>query len=222
MNGNSHGRLITAVVVFIGLGFIAWAQTRDYFQQYPGGFTRAAYEITTEELENPIQIQWQVEALDGDELRVITTNEVIAPREAFQLGVANGVAQAQLIIQDQAVQALLENRTSLQPNMSFILPGGARFTTTNREMISGVSALCGLLTDPEKPDRRTLLAISEESTLPFPPWIRLEKLRSSTGAETTPLRFCRSLAPLLSSAPSSGQAFVATFELVLTEFERRE
>ncbi len=221
MNRTVRWPTLVMVVAFTGLGLIAWAQTRDYFQQYPGGFTHAAYEITTEELANPIIIQWQVEALEGDELRVITTNEVIAPREAFQLGVANGVAQTQLIIQDQAVQALLENRKSLQPNASFILPGGARFTTTDREAIAGVPALCGLLTDPEKPDRRTLLAIAEESTLPFPPWIRLERLRSS-GRASEPLRFCRSLVLLLQTASSPSQDFVATFELALTEFERRD
>jgi len=177
----------------LGLGGLVVAQTPNYFQQYPGGYTRAVYEIVTEDLEDPIRLSWTVEPASEDRLKVTTTNEVIARRDQLETGVANGVAQAQLLLQDEAIQALLANRESLQPNTVFILSGGARFVTGARETIAGVSVICGLLTEPEKPDRRTFLAITEDPTVPFPPWMQLEEDNPSGGRPHT-LRVCTSLA----------------------------
>lgn len=194
------------------------AQTPDYFREYPGGSTRAVYEITTEELDDPIRLSWTVEPAPDDRLRVITTNEVVARRDQLETGVANGVAQAQLLLQDEAVQALLANRESLEPNTAFILSGGARFVTGARETIAGVPVVCGLLTDPQKPNRRTFLAITEDPTVPFPPWMQLEEDKPSGGRPHT-LRVCTSLA-LTALAP--GRRFVEVFRLQLLEFEHRE
>ena len=202
----------------VGLAWLAGAQTPNYFQQYPGGFTRAVYEITTEDLADPIRLSWTVEPAAEDRLKVTTTNEVIARRDQLETGVANGVAQAQLLLQDEIVQALLENRESLQPYTTFILSGGARFVTGAQETIAGVPVICGLLTDPEKPHRRTFLAITEDPTVPFPPWMQLEEDRP-TGGTPHSLRVCTSLA-LTALAP--GRRFVEIFRLQLVEFERRE
>ncbi len=209
-------------ILALGLGGLVAAQAPNYFQQYPGGYTRAVYEIVTEGLEDPIRLGWTVEpasASDSDDrLRVVTTNEVIARRDQLETGVANGVAQAQLLLQDEAIQALLANRESLEPHTVFLLSGGARFVTGARETIGGVPAICGLLTDPEKPDRRTFLAIAEDPTVPFPPWMQLEEEKPSGGRPHT-LSVCTSLA-LTALAP--GRRFVEVFRLQLVEFERRE
>lgn len=202
----------------LGVGGLVVAQTPNYFQQYPGGYTRAVYEILTEDLEDPIRLSWTVEPASEGRLKVTTTNEVIARRDQLETGVANGVAQAQLLLQDEAIQALLTNRESLEPNTVFILSGGARFVTGARETIAGVPVICGLLTDPEKPNRRTFLAITEDPTVPFPPWMQLEEDRPSGGRPHT-LSVCTSLA-LAALAP--GRRFVELFRLQLVEFERRE
>jgi hypothetical protein len=210
--------LQAGLLTVASLGLWALAQTRDYFQNYPGGFTRAVYEITTEELENPITLGFQVEPTTGDLLTVTTTNRVTARREELEIGVTSGVAQAQLILQDEAVRTLLENRRNLRPQTSFILPGGARFTSAERETVAGVTVLCGLLLRPDKPGQRTLLAITEDPTAPFPPWVQQEQERSSGGTPSS-LRVCTSLHPLIQ--PTS-RRFVVVFRLELTEFERRE
>ncbi|OGF55657.1 MAG: hypothetical protein A2Z21_01505 [Candidatus Fraserbacteria bacterium RBG_16_55_9] len=209
--------LQVAMATFIALGSWALAQTGDYFQNYPGGFTRAAYQITSEELENPLTLTFQIEPEAGGQFTVTTTNRVTARRENLEAGVTSGVAQAQLIIQDEAVQALLENKRNLRPQASFILPG-ARFTSADRETIAGISVLCGMLTRSEKPAQRIFLAITEDSTLPFPPWIQQEEERSSGGMISS-LRVCDSLAPL---AQQSEKRYAILFQLELLDYERRE
>ncbi len=194
------------------------AQTGDYFQTYPGGFTRAVYQIMTSDLRNPIVLSWQVEPASQEMLTVTTTNQVTARREDLPIGVTSGVAQAQLIIQDEAVRTLLENRKSLGPHLSFILPGGARFDTAARETIAGLSVLCGLLTDPKKPQRRTLLAITEDPTAPFPPFIQLEE-EKALGSQASSLELCTSLQPLMDR---DARRFGVLFQLKLIEFERRD
>ena len=144
----------TALLLVLSAGLWALAQTSDYFQNYPGGFTQAVYQISTEELENPIALSFQVELLAGDLLTVTTTNRVTARRKDLESGVSNGVAQAQLIIQDDAVRSLLENKRNLQPQTIYILPGGARFTSAERETIAGVSVLCGLLIKEDRSEER--------------------------------------------------------------------
>ena len=207
-----------ALLLVLSAGLWALAQTTDYFQNYPGGFTQAVYQISTEELENPIALSFQVEPLAGDLLSVTTTNRVTARREDLESGVSNGVAQAQLIIQDDAVRSLLENKRNLQPQTIYILPGGARFTSAERETIAGVSVLCGLLIKQDKPNQRILLAIAAEPTLPFPPWLQQEEERTSGGTASS-LQFCTSLRPL---AQILGRRFVVLFQLELTEFAHRD
>jgi hypothetical protein len=211
--------LVNAVLLLVAsVALWALAQTSDYFQNYPGGLTQASYQITTEQLESPIWLRFQVEPAPNNRLTVITTNQVTARREELEIGVSNGVAQAQLITQDEAIRSLLENKRNLQPQTTYILPGGAHFRSVERETIAGVSVLCGLLTKPDKPNQRTVLAISEEPTLPFPPAIQQEEQRSSGGTASS-LSFCESLRPLLNSA---GRRYVTLFQLMLTEFEHRE
>jgi hypothetical protein len=208
---------ISLLVTALGLGLWALAQSGDYFQNYPGGFTEAIYQITTEQLEDPIELSWQVEPASDDKLTVTTSSVVTARREELELGVINGVAQAQLIIQGEAVRALLENRGLLAPHTTFILPGGARFTAAARENIAGVPVLCGLLTEPDKPHQRTLLAITQNLAVPFPPFIQLEEERPG-GQITSSLEVCTSLLSLIQSTHS----YEVLFRLELTHFERRE
>lgn len=202
----------------MGVGFWVLAQTGDYFQNYPGGFTQATYEITTNELENPILLSFEIEPASADLFTVTSTNRVTARRVDLAMGVTSGVAQAQLLIQDEAVRALLENRKNLRPQTSFILPSGARFTSAERETIAGVSVLCGMLTKPDRPTQRIFLAITEDPTLPFPPWIEQQEERSS-GEPVGSFDVCASLLPL---AQQSGRSYAEVFELKLTQFAHRE
>ena len=209
--------IVTAAVLLSSVSIIS-AQTSDYFLSYPGGFTEAHYRITTSDLANPIELGWVIEPVGENELSVTTTNRVTAERNDLELGVLNGIAQAQLIIQSESVRALLENPRSLTPNSAFIVPGGAQFTTAERDTILGVEIICGVLTSQDDPDERTILGITEDPTLPFPPFIRLEETSTESG-EASALPVCQSLNPILNSNPNQ---FSESFTLQLTEFERRE
>jgi hypothetical protein len=211
-------QILILFIVILGAGAVLFAQTSDYFLQYPGGFTETFYQIKTSDLENPITLSWRIETTESDILHVTTTNEVIADRQELELGVLNGIAQAQLIIQDESVRALLENRSSLTPNSQFIVPGGARFTTASEELYLGVEMICGVLQSDEEPERRTILGITVDPTLPFPPLMQLDEIRTEVGLSDQ-AQFCTSLEPLLSS---SGVQFMTKFRLELTSFERSE
>ena len=214
MRRRSIGIALGVLVV----GLAAAAQTGDYFQSYPGGLTGVTYEIETAELDGPITLGWRVEPASGDQLTVVTTNRVTASRDALNTGVANGVAQAQLIIQqNEAVQALLENRGNLAPDQTFILPNGARFQAARRETIRGVSVICGLLTDPEADDERIMIGVAADPTLPFPPFIRQER-REDSGIGIDPLPVCESIKGVLGVSLAR---YSVPFQLLMTAYERQ-
>lgn len=213
MRGRSIGIALAVVVI----GLVAAAQTGDYFQSYPGGRTDITYEIETSELDGPITLGWRVEPASGDQLTVVTTNRVTASRNALNTGVANGVAQAQIIIQqNEAVQALLENSDNLAPNQTFILPNGARFRAAERETIQGVSAICGLLTESDAEGERLMLGVADDPTLPFPPFIRQEQ-REESGIGIDPLPVCESIKGVLGI---SLERYSVPFQLLMTAYER--
>ena len=204
-------------LLVLTVGIVAGAQTGDYFQSYPGGLTDVTYEIETAELDGPITLGWRVEPASGDRLTVVTTNRVTASRDALNTGVANGVAQAQIIIQqNEAVQALLENSGNLAPNQTFILPGGARFRAAERETIQGASVICGLLTEPDAEGKRLMLGVADDPSLPFPPFIRQEK-REESGIGIDPLPVCESIKGVLGI---SLERYSVPFQLLLTASER--
>lgn len=171
--------LILGLLVVIALwGVWITAQTSGYFQRYPGGATHAVYQIVDQKLSNPLRLGFDVRPAAGDQLTVTTTNEITASRAELDVGVFEGVAAAQLAVNDPAVQALLGQQ--LQLGVTYVLPGGARFSTEQRTTIAGVPVIQGTLTDPQKPDQRTRLAFAEGEatlTLPFPPLIKTEKLQ---------------------------------------------
>ncbi|MFB6287054.1 MAG: hypothetical protein ABEK03_10825 [Candidatus Bipolaricaulia bacterium] len=214
MRRRSMGIALAAVVV----GLAAFAQTGDYFENYPGGRTDVTYEIQSAELDGPISLGWRVEPASGDQFKVVTTNRVTASREALNTGVANGVAQVSNVIQNNdAVQALLENSGNLEPNETFFLPDGAQFQAAGRETIQGVSVICGLLTTSDTESERIMIGVSGDPTLPFPPFIRQEQ-RESSGIGIDPLPTCKSIKGVLGI---SLERYSVPFQLIMTSYERQ-
>lgn len=174
--------MILALLMVVALwGLWSSAQTSGYFQRYPGGTTHAVYQINYQKLTNPLLLSFDVKAAAGDQLTVTTANEITASRTELEGGVFEGVAAVQLAVNDPGVQALLGQQ--LQLGVTYVLPGGARFSTEQRTTIAGVPVIAGTLTDPQKPDQRTQLAFAEGDsalTLPFPPLIKTEKLQNGS------------------------------------------
>jgi hypothetical protein len=173
--------ILALLMLVVLLGLWSSAQTNGYFQRYPGGTTHAVYQISDQKLSNPLQLRFDVKPATGDQLTVTTANEITASRTELEGGVFEGVAAAQLAVNDPGVQALLGQQ--LQLGVTYVLPGGAHFTTEQRTTIAGVSVIEGTLTDPQKPDQRTELAFAEGDsglTLPFPPLIKTEKLQNGS------------------------------------------
>lgn len=183
--------LFTAMAVWGSL--LAWAQASGYFQSYPGGYSKSVFRITQEGLNTPIVLSLEVVPAPGDRLSVKTTNELLGTRAELETKIFEGIARTQLEVNSEAVLAL--RGQTLLPYTTYLLPGGARFVTSDRDKIAGVEVIRGVLTDPKKPNRRTLLALTTDKSLPFPPLLQVDEQR--------------------------GLFFVTTFKLELTEFSKQ-
>jgi hypothetical protein len=171
--------VLALFIVIASLGIWSTAQTSGFFQRYPGGTTHAVYQINDPKLTNPLKVGFDVQPASGDQLTVTTTNQITASRAELDGGVAEGVAAAQLAVNDPGVQALMGQQ--LQIGINYVLPNGTRFSADQRATIVGLSVIEGTLTDPQKPDQRTQLAFADGDaalTLPFPPLIQTQKLQN--------------------------------------------
>lgn len=166
--------LLTVLAVLLtSLG--TWAQSTGFFQNYPGGYSKSVFRITQEGLTNPIVLSLEVRSIDGDKLSVKTTNELLGTRKDLESKVFDGIVRTQLEVNSDAINAL-RNQTLL-PNTTYLLPGGAKFVSENKDTISGVEVIRGVLTDPKKQNRRTVLALSSDKSIPFPPLLQVDEQR---------------------------------------------
>ncbi len=169
-------RLITLMLLAVTcVGLWGWAQSTGFFQNYPGGYSKSVFRITQEGLTNPILLAMEVRAIDNERLSVKSTNELVGSRKDLESKIFDGIARTQLEVNSEAINAL-RNQTIL-PNTTYLLPGGAKFVSENRDTIAGVEVIRGTLTDPKKPNRRTLIALSTDKAIPFPPLLQVDELR---------------------------------------------
>jgi len=169
-----------AVVALIG-GGLAVAQIFG-LGDYPGGSLKVAYEITSEGSESPSTFAMEITP-EGDLFRVKTTSEALEKREDIELGLFGlffmGFSfqpEEEDVIDLTALQALDERE--VEPNKSYVLPGGTRLETGERSNIAGVDVVMGIFTDPDVPDQRAILALSDVTTrklLPFSPLLQVEE-----------------------------------------------
>jgi hypothetical protein len=167
--------LLLAIFVSVGTVFLAWAQSTGFFQNYPGGYSKSVFRITQEGLQSPIVLSMEVRALDNDRLSIKTTNELLGTRKDLESKIFDGIARTQLEVNTEAINAL-RNQTVL-PNQTYLLPGGAKFVSENKEMLAGIEIIKGVLTDPKKPNRRTILGLTGDKAIPFPPLVQVDEQR---------------------------------------------
>ncbi|GBC75858.1 hypothetical protein HRbin07_00050 [bacterium HR07] len=185
-------------VFFIVLGVVslwAWAQQGGFFQNYPGGASKSVYKITQEKSDYPILLTMEIQPVSADTFTVRTTNEVTGTRTDLERGVLEGLARAQLEVNSESLTALRKFLADIQPNTVYVLPNGARFEAGARDKIAGVDVIRGVLTDPKKPNQRTLVALTLHKAVPFPPLLQIDERR--------------------------GLVFVTVFTLELLEFSMR-
>ncbi len=166
---------LLSICVLGSLGFLAWSQSTGFFQNYPGGFSKSVFRITQEGLQSPIVLSMEVRSAENDKLSVKTTNELLGTRKDLESKVFDGIARTQLEVNSEAINAL-RNQTVL-PNQTYLLPGGAKFVSENKEMLAGIEIIKGILTDPKKPNRRTILGLSSDKAIPFPPLVQVDEQR---------------------------------------------
>ncbi len=186
--------LLVIVLPVMLAGLWALAQQGGFFQNYPGGASKSVYRITQEKATHPIFLIMEIQPLSSDTFTVRTINEVTGTRTDLEKGVLEGLARAQLEVNSEALTALRRFLSDIQPNNTYVLPNGARFEAQTRAMVAGVEVIRGILTDPKKPNQRTVLALTTHKAVPFPPLLQVEERR--------------------------GLLFVAVFTLELTSFSQ--
>ncbi|MCX8103183.1 MAG: hypothetical protein N3E42_01900 [Candidatus Bipolaricaulota bacterium] len=170
-------RIPVLLVIFGAMGLWAVAQQGGFFQSYPGGTSKSVYKITQEKSAYPILLTMEIQPVAPDTFTVKTTNEVTGTRTDLERGVLEGLARAQLEVNSESLTALRKFLADIQPNTTYILPNGARFEAGERDRIAGVDVIRGVLTDPKKPEQRTLLALTLNKAVPFPPLLRIDERR---------------------------------------------
>lgn len=169
---------ITIFLVVVGaVGLWALAQQGGFFQNYPGGASKSVYKITQEKSNYPILLTMEIQPLAGDTFTVKTTNEVTGTRTDLERGILEGLARAQLEVNSESLTALRKFLADIQPHTVYVLPNGARFEAGERDKIAGVDVIRGVLTDPKKPNQRTLLALTLNKAVPFPPLLQIDERR---------------------------------------------
>lgn len=174
--------LLGVTLALIGGGAVVVAQIFG-MGDYPGGSLKLAYEITSEESATPSTFAMEVTPEGDDTFRVKTISEAVQKREDLALGLFSLFfmgfhyrPEEEDVIDLTALQALDERE--VEPNKSYVLPGGTRLETLDRSNIAGVDAVMGIFTDPDLPDQRAILALSDLNTrklLPFPPLLQVEE-----------------------------------------------
>ncbi len=167
--------LLFAMLVIGTISLWAWAQSTGFFQTYPGGYSKSVFRITQEGLQSPIVLSMEVRSSDNDKLSVKTTNELLGTRKDLESKIFDGIARTQLEVNSEAINAL-RNQTVL-PNQTYLLPGGAKFVSENKELLAGIEIIKGILTDPKKPNRRTILGLTSDKAIPFPPLVQVDEQR---------------------------------------------
>lgn len=170
-------RLAIFLVIFGVLSLWGMAQQGGFFQNYPGGTSKSVYKITQEKAAYPILLTMEIQPVSADTLTVKTTNEVTGTRADLERGVLEGLARAQLEVNSESLTALRKFLADIQPNTVYVLPNGARFEAGERDKIAGVDVIRGVLTDPKKPNQRTLLALTLNKAVPFPPLLQIDERR---------------------------------------------
>jgi hypothetical protein len=151
------------------------AQSTGFFQNYPGGYSKSVFRIAQEGLQNPIILSMEVRTVDNDKLSVKSTNELLGSRKDLESKIFDGIARTQLEVNSEAINAL--RNQAILPNQTYLLPGGAKFISENRDTIAGIEVIRGILTDPKKQNRRTILALTTDKSIPFPPLLQVDELR---------------------------------------------
>ncbi len=163
------------MVVLIG-GGLALAQIFG-LGPYPGGQLKTVYRLTGEDDASPGSYTLEI-IPEGDKFRVRTVLESLEKQEDIDVGVFGfgfGFRPEDRI--DLTPLSALDER-EIEPNKSYVLPGGARLQTQDKTKIAGVEVVMGIYTHPDFPDQRAIIAISDRENrklLVFPPLLQVEK-----------------------------------------------
>ena len=172
---------IVSLIIIVGLagaGIVAYAQSD--LDTFPIGTTQMVYLITTEDMEQPQTLGLTVTAKGEDDYTI--SMKIEASGTADQLaGFGFLFTGAQMSyaggenVSYSPLQALIEQRSHLQPGNDYILPGGGSFEKITSVEIAGVKCLQGLFVDPGKVDTKMTIAFSISEPVYMFPLVRVEE-----------------------------------------------
>ena len=189
-------RGIVAAALFVLVGCMGLAQWGG-LTGYPGGYLLMTYRITTPDG----TYIYTLELTPKDDGLYTVRTEVVGDaflEELKEIGLfftwqpSVWFAQAWWLPHYLMIRGM---GGPLEPGRTYVLLGGISFVTEDYVTIAGVKAVQGVLSSPNAPDERVVLAIAPDPAVPYPVLIRQER--------------------------KEGDNWVGHYEMLLVEYEHR-
>jgi len=170
--------LVLAGLLAAGLGVAGQAR----LDAFPVGTTTMVFEVVTEELEDPQTLELVVIAYADGTYTVRMMAEATGTGDelsgfGFLFGGASLAYGGGEDVSLSPLQDLVDQRRRLQEGEEYILRGGGTFTDVRTLTIAGVASIEGVYLDPDRPDRRTIVAFGVSEPVYTMPRVRLERQR---------------------------------------------
>lgn len=150
------------------------------WNSYPGGYLLMSYRFISGERTFEYTLELSPK---GDDTYAVRT-EIVGDASIGELGDALFFAWNPLTWLPEAwwlpYYFMILNYGPPQPGRTYVLPGGLSLVTEDTVEIAGVKAVKGVLSMPDDPNTRIIIAISPDPAVPYPVLIRQE--RKSDGA----------------------------------------
>ncbi len=181
---------VASLIIITGLvGFAITAYAQSNLDEFPLGITQMVYQITTEDMESPQELDFTIVSRGDDDYTVSMSIEASGTADQLrgfgflftgaQMSYAGGEN-----VSYSPLQALMEQRSHLQAGNDYILPGGGSFKDITLVEIAGVQCLQGSFVDPSNTDTRTTMAFSVSDPVYMFPFVRVEKSRDGEWVTT--------------------------------------
>lgn len=170
-------RTFMSLVMALAVGALAWGQLPGGFSTYPGGHLLMVYQVTSEGRE---PYTYTLELTPREDGSYLIRTEAVGPGSLDDLATTPFFMWSPSIWLTNAwwlpyYYMLFIYGQTIEPNRTYVLPGGLSFVTEGEVTVAGVAAVKGTLTAADNPDERVILAISPNPAVPYPVWVRQER-----------------------------------------------
>lgn len=190
-NGYFRFLTVAAITAIVAAGVFTSFGQLFVLEDYPGGYTKATYKLTSEESPHPGTATMEIIPADDDHCKVRMSFEGVEKREDLILSLFSFFSpgmnyRSQEDTLDLTPLLRIDDRP-VEPNKPYTLHPG-KLETGERKKIAGIDVIMATFTDPTFPNQRAIIAIPDVETrklLPFLPLFKLEENKDDQWTITT-------------------------------------